>query len=264
MQPLSPRFIALKSKPKDASTPAPTEIEIADQHSSSDEYAQRFSGELGKWLLSFQERGVASLLPAAAKTFLDIGGGHGQLVPVLLAHKAQITVLGSAPLCSERLQDLLSSGRIRFKVGHLVKLPFSDKSFDCAISVRIMSHCKSWQTLISEMCRVSRQTVIFDYPTWCSANVLSPILFSVKRKLEGNTRTYTTFTLSALQHEFKKHGFIRAGLEKQFFFPMGIHRALKSERLSLILEGIAKRCGLTKLFGSPVLIRFDRGTVNNE
>lgn len=264
MQPLSHRFTSLKSKSQEGVPPAPTEIEIADQHSSSDEYAQRFAGELGKWLLSFQERGVAALLPATARTFLDIGGGHGQLVPLLLGYGAQITVLGSAPSCAERLQDLLSSDRIRFKVGHLVKLPFSDRSFDCAISVRIMSHCKSWQTLISEMCRVSRHTVIFDYPTWCSANVLSPILFSVKRKLEGNTRTYTTFTLSTLKNEFKKHGFVCAGLEKQFFFPMGIHRTLKSERLSLILEGIAKRCGLTKLFGSPVLIRFDRSKVDNE
>lgn len=215
-------------------------------------------------MLSVQDHGVSSLLPSNTQTFLDIGGGHGQLVPLLLGRNAQVTVLGSSSICADRLKELISSGQIRFKVGHLIKLPFSDRSFDCAISVRIMSHCYAWQTLISEMCRVSRHSVIFDYPTWCSANVLTPMLFSVKRKLEGNTRTYTTFSLSTLQNEFKKHGFICAGLEKQFFFPMGIHRALNSKRLSIMLEHIAKRYGLTKLFGSPVLIRFVRGKVDNE
>ena len=241
-----------------------TYTEIADQHSSSDQYANRFSGEVGAWMLSVQESGVLSLLPQNALTILDIGGGHGQLARPLTLRRRKVTVLGTDPVCSHRIQDFVDSGKVRFTLGDLVAPPFSDRSFDCVMSVRIMSHCHSWEALIAQMCRVARHSVIFDYPTWCSANIFSPLLFFLKRKLEGNTRNYTTFCLRTLEQEFRKHGFIRTKIQKQFFFPMGFHRALASAKWSRRLEQYAQACGLTKLFGSPVLVKFVRARVDHD
>jgi hypothetical protein len=121
-----------------------------------------------------------------------------------------------------------------------------------------MSHCAAWKRLIAEMCRVADNTVIFDYPVWCSSNFLTPLFFSIKRRIEGNTRVYTIFTTRELEREFRTHRFRRVAMQKQFLFPMGIHRALKSPRLSKALEGVARALLLTRLFGSPIVIAFER------
>ena len=234
--------------------------EDADQHSSSDEYANRFSGPVGAWMLSIQESALFSMLPSDVISVLDIGGGHGQIALPLSRADKSVTILGSSMGCSERLKEFIESGAISFKCGNLVELPFHDRSFDCVTSFRLMSHCTAWKTLIAEMSRVATTSVIFDYPIWCSANFLTPLLFRVKRLLEGNTRRYRIFTTHELEREFKKHGFRRARLHKQFFFPMGFHRTLRSPRLSQLLESFARILLLTRLFGSPVVIRFDRIT----
>ncbi|MEY4700991.1 MAG: hypothetical protein RL326_1178, partial [Pseudomonadota bacterium] len=115
----------------------------------------------------------------------------------------------------------------------------------------------------AEMCRVADSTVIFDYPVWCSSNFLTPLFFSIKRRIEGNTRLYKIFTTRELEQEFRAHGFTRASIRKQFFFPMGVHRALKSPRVSKALEAIARGLLLTRLFGSPIVIAFERTRAND-
>jgi ubiquinone/menaquinone biosynthesis C-methylase UbiE len=233
-------------------------LEIADQHSSTEEYAQRFSGATGEWMLDVQEQAVLSMLGIDERSILDVGGGHGQIAPALVNADRSVTVLGSSQSCSQRLEQLLDTGAISFKVGNLIDLPFTERSFDSVVSLRLMSHCTAWPTLIAEMCRVADYSVIFDYPSWYSANFLTPLLFRIKRGIEGNTRTYRIFTRTELAGEFSKHGFKVAKVNKQFFFPMGIHRALKSKMLSSVLERMACALGLTWLFGSPVIIRFER------
>jgi hypothetical protein len=39
---------------------------------------------------------------------------------------------------------------------------------------------------------------------------------------------------------------------------MGVHRALKSPKISKLLEASARVLLLTRIFGSPGIIRFDR------
>ncbi len=111
---------------------------------------------------------------------------------------------------------------------------------------------------MSELCRVASDSVIIDYPTWLSVNFLSPVTFALKKKLEGNTRTFKLFSGFDIQREFRRHGFYPAGKRKQFLFPMALHRALDSQGVSSRLETAARVVGLTSLFGSPVIARFDR------
>ncbi len=235
-------------------------VENADQHSSSDEYARRFGGDVGNWMLAVQEDALSSMLGPGVTTVLDVGGGHGQLAMPLITRQKSVTILGSSHVCAARIQPLIDAGSVTFKVGNLIQLPFESKSFDSVVSFRIMSHCTAWRTLIAEMCRVSSGSVVFDYPAWCSVNFLTPLLFSIKKKIEGNTRTYRIFTTRELVDEFRRNGFQPAALRKQFFFPMGIHRAINNVVISKVLEGAAKVLGLTRLFGSPIVISFKRIT----
>lgn len=232
--------------------------ENADVHASSDEYARRFGGAVGDWMLHVQERALTRMLPSHVRTVLDIGGGHGQIALPLFNLGRSVTILGSSPVCAKRMQQQIENGSISFKCGNLVELPFEDRSFDGVVSFRLMSHCTAWKRLIAEMCRVADSTVIFDYPVWCSSNFLTPLFFSIKRRIEGNTRSYKIFTTRELKREFRTHGFRLVATRKQFLIPMGIHRALKSPRLSKALEGVARGLLLTRLFGSPIVIAFER------
>jgi 2-polyprenyl-3-methyl-5-hydroxy-6-metoxy-1,4-benzoquinol methylase len=235
--------------------------EDADVHSSTPEYARRFGGPTGAWMLSVQRAILMEMLPTATtESVLDIGGGHGQIALPLYESGRGVTVLASSPDCASLLAEYIESGAIAFRVGNLIELPFDEKSFDIVVSFRLMSHCTAWRTLIAEMCRVAESHVIFDYPIWCSSNFFTPMLFKIKRLIEGNTRRYRIFTTKELVREFALHGFKCSALKKQFFFPMGLHRALRSARISAALETIAGMLGLTRLFGSPVIACFTRSS----
>lgn len=233
-------------------------LENADVHASSDDYAARFKGRVGEWMLKVQEEALLSLLDTDTQTILDIGGGHGQTALPLSAAQKSVTVLGSAPVCGERLSSYISNGVISFNVGNLLHAPYQNRSFDTVVSFRLMSHSVAWKGLVSEMARLAHHSIIIDYPTWISVNFLSPLLFSIKRRIEGNTRTFKLFSGFDLEAEFKRHGFVKERAIKQFFFPMALHRRINSVKISSLMERCASLCGLTWLFGSPIVIKFIR------
>jgi SAM-dependent methyltransferase len=231
--------------------------ETADVETSSDDYASRFAGPVGAWLLDVQERAVRELLGApAGVTVLDVGGGHGQLALPLAASGAAVTVFGSDPACARRIAPAVAAGRVRFVAGDLLALPFPDRSFDVVVSVRLLPHCGRWTALVGELCRVARRAVIVDYPTSESVNRVAPALFGAKKRLEGNTRTFTLFTHREVEAAFAAAGYAPAGRVAQFFLPMVLHRALRCRPCSAALEAACRALTLTRRFGSPVVARF--------
>ena len=229
--------------------------ETADIHTSSDEYATRFSGPVGEWMLRVQERIVLDWVrrfPAAS--ILDVGGGHGQLANPLCRDGRSVTVLGSDESCSHRIRPAIESGLCRFVVGNVVDLPLPDNVFDLAICFRLLTHCERWPDLVAEPCRVARQGVIVDYPTSQSLNAVAPAFFGAKKKYEKNTRTWTLFRHGQVLDEFARHGFVPARTAKQFFLPMVLHRMLKCRALSSTMEACCRLLGLSRLWGSPVIL----------
>lgn len=235
---------------------ADSHVEIADIETSSEGYAARFAGPVGEWMLGVQESIVLSwvrdVLPDAV---LDVGGGHGQLAGPLARAGNKITVLGSDPVCAKRIEVEIRAGKIKFQVGNVMALPFPDKSFDVVISIRLLPHCERWPELIRELCRVARKSVVVDYPL---ENKAAAILFSAKKKLEGNTRPWLSFSHATVQTEFEKNGFRLKRRTGQFFLPMVLHRTLKCRALSSFLESICHSLGLTRRWGSPVLAEMQR------
>lgn len=243
-------------------TPYPDDMpfpETADIETSSEDYAQRFAGAVGDWFLRVQEQATLEMLtlPPGA-TVLDVGGGHGQLTEAFVGQGYQVTVLGSAEVCQQRIRHLLDDHRCLFRTGNMLALPYPDQAFDVVVSYRLLPHVTQWQLLVAELTRVARHVVMVDYPALCSINVITPLLFGFKKRLEGNTRPYTLFKEQALVDVFQAHGFRRRQRYAEFLLPMVMHRMLKVPWLSSVAEQLCRVCGLTLLFGSPVILRLDR------
>lgn len=233
--------------------------EAPDIETSSADYARRFSGPAGSYLLDVQARAIREALedlrPGSA---LDVGGGHGQLVDLLRSMGWRVTVHGSDDICARNLRELHGKRECEFVRGSLFALPLPDRSFDVVLAVRLVAHVDDWPRLLGEMCRVARQAVVIDHPSKFALNALTPFLFGVKKSLEGNTRTYLSFSRRELMTEFARHGFRLRREVKQFFLPMAVHRLGRGAAPFRAAEALFRGLGLTALAGSPVILRVDR------
>jgi SAM-dependent methyltransferase len=237
--------------------------ETADIETASLDYARRFSGTTGKWLLSRQTEILLDMVSEFQDaTVLDVGGGHGQIAFPLCQRGFKLTVTGSSQECSFLIKELIENKSCDFVIADNINLPFPDNSFDIVTCFRLICHCNSWQKLIKELCRVARSCVIADYPTIYSVNLLAPKMFKLKKKIEGNTRIFTLFTHREIIDTFKREGFECLERKGEFFFPLALHRALKSKYISTILEAPFRYLRITDLIGSPVIVKMGRNKRN--
>jgi SAM-dependent methyltransferase len=232
--------------------------ECADVSSSSADYARRFSGAVGAYFLELQAEITLSLLdPFPASRVLDLGGGHGQLAGPLASAGHAVTVFGSALECASRIRPLLEHRQVRFVAGDLLHAPWPDGAFDVVLAFRLLPHVAQWRELVRELTRLARRAVILDYPTFSSVNLVSQALFGWKKRIEGNTRPFTVFRDRVLLAAFAERGFRATGRRAQFLLPMALHRALASASLARGSERVAARLGLTRIWGSPVILRVE-------
>ena len=232
--------------------------EDADVETSSEGYARRFAGPVGRWFLDVQTATTLALLaPWPGATVVDVGGGHGQVAGPLVEAGHEVTVAGSDPSCVERVRGLVAAGRARFQAGDLLRLPFPDGSFDVALSYRLLPHVTRWPDLVAELCRIARRAVLVDYPTRRSVNAMAGALFDAKKRVEGNTRPFAVFADAEIEGAFARCGFRVTARRPQFFWPMALHRGLGIAPLSRGLEGGAGVLGLRRALGSPVILRLE-------
>ena len=233
--------------------------ETADIETSSEEYARRFAGDVGKWFLKIQEEATLKLLsPYRNAKILDVGGGHGQLTKPLLDSGFKVTIFGSSSTCATRILHLRDGKYCQFTAGNLLTLPFIDRAFDVVISYRLLAHVTNWEQLLSEMCRVAKTSVIVDYSDAHSLNYLTPWLFNLKKQIEKNTRPFQCFKDDELLEKFESYGFALSERVPEFFLPMVLHRTMKTANLSDALERVFRRIGLTARWGSPVILKLVR------
>jgi ubiquinone/menaquinone biosynthesis C-methylase UbiE len=231
--------------------------ETPDIETASDAYAQRFAGAAGRYLLAEQETAIRALLADwRGGTVLDVGGGHGQLTPLLRTLARDVVVLGS---------DARGLMRVRrdfpdcaTATGDLLDLPFGPRSFDVVVAVRLLPHVRNWPRLLSQLCRVARSTVIVDYPRTSGLNGLTPLFFPLKKRLEGNTRNYRNFRDAEVGEVLNACGFEPRERRAQFLLPMVAHRRANGAAPLRAIERAAKVLGITQAIGSPIVLRADR------
>jgi ubiquinone/menaquinone biosynthesis C-methylase UbiE len=261
--------------------------ETADIETSSDDYATRFSGAIGEWLLQIQEDATARMLADfAGARVLDVGGGHGQLTPYLVRSGFEVTVTGSSEICRKRIEPFLENGRdageqsgredtrkgagesgrrgedkggrCGFEVADHLAMPFDDRSFDVVLCFRLLTHVRRWRELVAELARVADRAVIVDFSSVRSFNYIAPQLFKFKKRVEKNTRPFICYREADIVSAFAESGFVRADRYPQFFLPMALHRMVGSPGFSRLKEGGLRLFGLTSLFGSPVVLKLVR------
>jgi 2-polyprenyl-3-methyl-5-hydroxy-6-metoxy-1,4-benzoquinol methylase len=213
---------------------------------------------VGRYFLELQRAATLDLLlPFPGASVLEVGGGHGQLTGALVESGHGVTVLGSDPACERRVEPWTRSGRADFLAADLIDPGIPGRSFDVVISYRLLPHVRLWPELVATLSRLARHAVIVDYPTRRSVNAVADLLFGLKRGIEQDTRRFRVFRDREIEHAFAAHGWRPTGRRPQFFFPMALHRATGSAGLARALEAASRACGLTRLLGSPVILRLE-------
>jgi ubiquinone/menaquinone biosynthesis C-methylase UbiE len=231
--------------------------ETPDIETASESYARRFAGAAGRYLLAEQDASVRAVLGDwRGGSVLDVGGGHAQLTPLLRASAREVLVFGSDARSLERVRR--DFPECATATGDLLDLPFGPRAFDVVIAVRLLPHVRNWPRLLSELCRVARSTVIVDYPRTAGLNSLTPLLFPLKKRLEGNTRHYRNFRDAEVDEVLRVCGFEPRERQAQFLLPMVVHRRANGAGALRGVERVAKAVGLTRSLGSPVMLRADR------
>ena len=169
----------------------PAASEDADVVTSSDAYARRFEGDVGRYFLERQTDAVLELVrPWPGASVLDVGGGHGQLTGPLVEAGYAVSVLASDPGCEARVQQWTRRGRARFVAADLLDPGLAERSFDLVVSLRLLPHVRQVDTLLATLARLARTAVVVDYPTGRSVNALAGPLFGLKQGVEGDTRPF--------------------------------------------------------------------------
>ena len=237
-----------------------------DIETSSDEYASRFSGPAGAFLLERQRAAVTELIQAAAPAplhVLELGGGHGQLLPSLLSAGHQVTIHGSDPVCFRRVAPELASHsrQVACCVSSLWELPFQTGTFDRVVGLRLLAHVVRWQELLDEIVRVSRCLVLIDFPLHRGGQRLAGALFGLKRTVERRTtRPFFLYSEQDVVAHLRWRGMQVAGRRGQFALPIALHRAIGSPRISQALERGLSRVQVAERARSPVLLLARRAT----
>ncbi|QXD16207.1 class I SAM-dependent methyltransferase [Rhodocaloribacter litoris] len=238
--------------------------EIKDEETAPDvetataAYAMRFAGSVGTWLLDVQAQVTRRLLGDQDGSVLDVGGGHGQNLPVLTERFDTVVVHGSSPACEMHIRPWTEQGAVRFVVGPLTSLPFASQEFDVVIAYRLLAHVEDWPAFVAELCRVARKMVLVDYPSKQSVNAVAGWFFAAKKRIEHDTRPYRVLASRDVDAAFAREGFRCDGRIGQFVWPMAMHRALQRVSVSRMLERGAAWLRLHHHIGSPVIARYER------
>jgi SAM-dependent methyltransferase len=258
---------ALDTKPGSASRPH----RGAQDHYSYTVYADpamadrfealRFGGPIGGLLAETQERVLREFAaPLDGLSVVDVGTGTGRAAIVLAAAGARVTGVDASPEMLRVARERASARGVTatFDTGDAHALPFADRSFDLAVSLRVLMHTPGWRQCVAELCRVARRAVILDYPAAFSAAAVQAGTRRVGRALGRDVEAYRVFTAGAVRGELARHGFRVRAEHRQFVLPIALHKALGSREWTERIEGGLARAGLLRLFGSPVTLVAER------
>jgi ubiquinone/menaquinone biosynthesis C-methylase UbiE len=225
--------------------------------------SRRFGGPIGDLVARGQADVLANMLgPVKGRRIIDVGTGTGRGAFLLAGAGAQVTGIDASEqmlaLAKQRAADTHATG-VDFQVGDAHQIQFADRSFDVAVSLRVLMHTPRWRQCIGELCRVASQGVVLDYPSATSTAMLESIVRKVLHPLGLASEPYRVFFESQIRQELESHGFRVTNVHRQFVMPIALHKAIGSRRFTEQSEHWLARLGLLRLFGSPVTVYAQRG-----
>ena len=223
--------------------------------------AKRFGGPIGDLVASTQARVLANLIGTIRhRVILDVGTGTGRAALLLARGGANVTAVDASVemLGVARRRATEEGASIRFLVGDAHALDFPDRSFDVALSLRVIMHTPRWRQCIGELCRVAGQLVVVDYPSAHSVAAIESTARRVAHAAGVETEAYRVFTDRAIADAFSSHGFRVRAMHRQFVLPIALHKAIGSRRFTIAAEALLERAGLLRFLGSPVTLVAER------
>ncbi len=235
-------------------------------HYASDDVAQgfdalRFSGPIGHHLLDTQQRILLEALnPGPGRRLLDVGTGTGRAAIALARAGASVVGVDASEQMLEVARSRAADAKVdvEFHTGDAHAIPFPDRSFDAAVSLRVIMHTPDWERCIRELCRVSRSRVMVDFPAAGSAALAESVWRRLVHALGGRTEPYRVIRERALRLAFLRSGFHIVSTHRQFVLPIAFHKAVASLGFTLALERTLETVGLRRWLGSPVTMVAER------
>ncbi len=224
---------------------------------------RRFGGPIGALVASGQAHVLEQFLgEVRGRTVLDVGTGTGRAAFLM-------SDLGAAVTGVDASEEMLTIARERaagmptapvFASGDAHALDFPDRSFDVAVSLRVLMHTPRWGLCVDELCRVARDLVILDYPSIHSAALAQSIARHIRHRLGGETEPYRVFFDRQITSALARNGFRVRAIDRQFVMPIALHKAIGSRPFTERVERGLAQVGLQRALGSPVTIVASRCT----
>lgn len=222
---------------------------------------RRFGGPIGDLIANDQARVLETFLaPAAGQSILDVGTGTGRAALLLARSGAQVTGVDASEemLQIARQRAAQEHAAITFSVGDAHHLEFPDRSFDHAVSLRVVMHTPRWRDCVAELCRIARRSVVLDYPSAHSAALLQSVARKAMHAAGARTEPYRVFFDGEIADALRLGGFRIRSVHREFVLPIALHKAFGSAGFTQGTERALARVGLLRLFGSPVTLVADR------
>jgi ubiquinone/menaquinone biosynthesis C-methylase UbiE len=216
---------------------------------------QRFGSEVGEFIKRTQESVVFSNLPDVnGWKVVDVGAGTGRLTIAFLQHGAEVVACDYSDEMLKVLQSKISTPALQTQKADAQDLPFADQTFHCALSFRMLMHVMDWKKALTELCRVSRDWVIIDFPPRRGFLRFAPLFHRIKKPFVKNLQAYKVLSPDDVRSILKSQNFDVQSMDSGFLLPITVHRLLRSARTTGALEKVFAKTGLTQLFGSPLTI----------
>jgi SAM-dependent methyltransferase len=221
----------------------------------------RFGGPIGRLIAESQERVIASFLtPVKGRSILDVGTGTGRAAIALARRGAAVTGVDASNemLLVARRRAEEAGVDITFAHADVHQLPYAERSFDALVCLRVLMHTPDWRGSLAELCRVSCDRVVFDYPALVSAAALQAGARRAAQTMGVSVEAYRVLSDRAVRSTLIANGFRIVDCHRQFVLPIALHKRIGSAPLTTRIEGALARIGLCRLLGSPVTVVAER------
>jgi ubiquinone/menaquinone biosynthesis C-methylase UbiE len=222
--------------------------------------ARRFGGPIGDLVAAGQADVLASMLgPIDGRRIIDVGTGTGRGAFLLAGAGAQVTGIDASEQMLEiaRTRAVEAHASVDFQLGDAHAIGFADRSFDIAVSLRVLMHTPRWRQCIGELCRVANRAVVLDYPSATSTAIVQSLARKLCYPFGLSSEPYRAFLDRQIRGELEAHGFRIESIHRQFVLPIALHKTIGSRRFTEVSERWLARIGLLRC-GSPVTVYAQR------